>query len=340
MSIIREWIERLDDWQGRFGPTPCTDAPGLIVLAAHTVFPDRAALESALVHPQQTLMADDLRRTIAHFQGAGYEFIAGDRLDVGLEPQRRYCMLTFDDGYWNQFAILPLLKELGVPAVFFVVPGQTEAGESFWWDVVYRKGRAGGKSESEIERFIATAKQIHPRQIRAHLTAAGIGARDFHCRSDIDRPVTKQELAALAGATGVTIGNHTNHHEILTRCTAEDQHATLRAAQESIFEICRIRPRILAYPNGDHSTESHAAAAAAGLSWGMTLDERREAPGKLSGARRWQIGRYLIWGGDVERHSRRIRLRHSLGSLARAGRGLLTRIPRVAPQDVPESEEI
>jgi len=46
-------------------------------------------------------------------------------------------VLTFDDGYRDSYdVVLPLLQEAGVPADFFVCPGNIEQRRLFWWDII------------------------------------------------------------------------------------------------------------------------------------------------------------------------------------------------------------
>ena len=43
--------------------------------------------------------------------------------------------VTFDDGYRDNFTTaIPILKQMGVPATFFISGDGALDGESFWWE--------------------------------------------------------------------------------------------------------------------------------------------------------------------------------------------------------------
>ena len=46
-------------------------------------------------------------------------------------------LVTFDDGYADVEAAVPLLRRSGVPATFFVPTAYPDAGRLFWWDRVW-----------------------------------------------------------------------------------------------------------------------------------------------------------------------------------------------------------
>src|SRR5208282_2140101 len=47
----------------------------------------------------------------------------------------RHVMLTFDDGYRDNYEIaFPLLRSYGVHAVFFLATGYLDAPRAPWWD--------------------------------------------------------------------------------------------------------------------------------------------------------------------------------------------------------------
>ena len=56
-------------------------------------------------------------------------------LDAGRTPPRDAIVVTFDDGYDDNYRIaFPILAELGVPAVFFVSTGYIESGMPYAYD--------------------------------------------------------------------------------------------------------------------------------------------------------------------------------------------------------------
>ncbi len=94
-----------------------------LVLAYHGVADVRRELDPyGLMLPVAVL-----RRHVDLLRGRGYEFVHqaefARRLRAG-ESLERACSLTFDDGTEDYHSLLwPLLRELDVPATFFVCPG-------------------------------------------------------------------------------------------------------------------------------------------------------------------------------------------------------------------------
>ncbi len=69
-----------------------------------------------------------LERMILAVRELGFEFISYSDFRRGLAGdfkfERRHVLLTFDDGYWDNYAFAyPVLKKHGVPAVIFLVAG-------------------------------------------------------------------------------------------------------------------------------------------------------------------------------------------------------------------------
>lgn len=67
-----------------------------------------------------------------------FDVIAPVDLETAVRARSgRYVMLTFDDGYRDNFAeALPVLKAHGVPATFFVTTDFLDTGRIAWWDEI------------------------------------------------------------------------------------------------------------------------------------------------------------------------------------------------------------
>ena len=59
----------------------------------------------------------------------------GDRLLAAGRVPRRAAVITFDDGYADNYTFgLPLLKEFDVSATVFLATGALGKDREFWWD--------------------------------------------------------------------------------------------------------------------------------------------------------------------------------------------------------------
>jgi len=303
----------MDDWRARWSLRASRRDTGLLILASHAVLTDEAQCDAGLLLPQQRLTLADLRAAINALKALDYRFVSPVDIEHGL-PCGKHCLLTFDDGYRNNLEAVPLLQGLGVPALFFVVPSAVEDGRSFWWDAVFRKARLCGRSEREMNRIFAELKRLPPTQIGEVLRDAGMREQDFMPVGEVDRPMNRQELQALARLPGMFVGNHTFNHEILTHCGHAEGTASLVNAQRYLETIGGNVVPWVAYPNGNFDERVMRMAEEAGLRWGVTLDPSvPSAPLSNDRVERLQLGRLLLWGGrDMARQVARMDLEFSL----------------------------
>ena len=88
-----------------------------------------------------------------------YHFIGLDQV-LGMEFERSDCsrepamLVTFDDGYRDNFeAALPILRELGVPATFFIPTGILNSPRLPWWDHVAYAVKQARTPQLELRRY-------------------------------------------------------------------------------------------------------------------------------------------------------------------------------------------
>lgn len=157
----------------------------------------------------------------------------------------RYVLLSFDDGYLDNFEVaFPILKSHQVPATFFVSTGFLDSGRLPWWDEIAWMVRTSTRScvqadpwlrepvvldNPDRERAVRTllkAYKIMPAEsnedyLEALASATGTGryASSFQPGSIA---MTWDMVREMRDA-GMTIGGHTIHHPILARMPREAQ---------------------------------------------------------------------------------------------------------------------
>ena len=125
----------------------------------------------------------------------------------GVESYRRPLVITFDDGYKDNYdVVLPILKEMGIPAVFFVTTDYINGNEIPWWDEIYLYG---GKEIYSLHK-IKSASDKERLQMLEELrnTTSGYYQQNDRLMMNWD------EVRKLADA-GMEIGSHTVSHPIL-----------------------------------------------------------------------------------------------------------------------------
>lgn len=186
-------------------------------------------------------------------------------LDSGT-LKRPSLSITFDDGYAdNHDVALPILRELGLEATFFVSSGFLD-GRIMWNDAIIeslRAATAGGLDLGELGlgrvvisddasrldacgQLLAALKYRTPAE-RARAVdwlVARLGVRLPHSLM-----MSPDQVADLA-RRGMEIGGHTVSHPILTRLTIEEARAEMREDKRTLEATIGRPLRLFAYPNG------------------------------------------------------------------------------------------
>lgn len=261
--------------------------PGLIILNYH-----RAA-------------GGDLRRHLLylrrhyrmlHLEEALEELYAQDTRPYRAQDRRTPLVLTFDDGYRDNYThAFTLARDLHVPITIFLVPGYIESGQLFWWLEPAHLVRCARVETAVIE---GRTYYLRDPDDRFTLTQA-IDARVRYASSVIERehfltqtrealkvsselraedalacPLNWLEIQEMEASGWVSFGAHTVHHPVL---------GYLRDPAEirSEVEVCRSilekqlgrSVRTFAYPLGrmEHiGQEGVRAAQEAGYKWALT----------------------------------------------------------------------
>ncbi len=295
--------------------------PSLLVLMFHGLYWNKAEALADDIDPYQPFTETDLRRVIEHFQRSRYSFVSPDKLSLGLRNAPKRVMLTFDDGYANNLRALPLLRQYGVPAAFFITGGNVASGEAFWWDVLHREltrrgiGRAGAVAERQ--RLKAMPTYAIKNTLRAMF-----GKDVLRPAGETDRPMTPAEARSLAAEPLATIGNHSMDHDLLTRIPAEKAERQIAECQALMTEWTGEAPHVVAYPNGNYDEGIISFCKSLGLRTGLSA-----SPGKsrlpLDASLRMQLPRHAVGGG--EGLTRQLRAAEAPVSLAHIKNQLLHR---------------
>lgn len=295
----------------------------LLSFVVHSLFESEAEANCGLLDPQQAFTVTMLRELLGHFTAAGYLFLSPVELNRRLCPSGKYALLTFDDGYYNNLRALPVLEEFGVPAVFFISTDHVKYGKAFWWDVLYRESRKRGRTAEEASRMLVEYKQLKTSQIESEISAQ-FGKSAMRTVSDLDRPFTAGELKKFAVHPFVFLGNHTRDHAILTNYSSTDIREQISSCQEALREITGKTPEVIAYPNGNCSSEILATAREAGLSFGLlACAGRNRVPLEPGSAEAMAMKRFALWGDrSVEAQCRSSRSRISIHRLLQTIRGI------------------
>ena len=309
-------LERADQFVARFSPT----TRGLLIFMFHPLFASESEVDGAPMHPHERATGEGLKRLFAYFRDQGYRFVGAREIERGLEPGGRYAHLTFDDGFASNLRLLDLLPEEGVHATVFPSANHVLEEKAYWWNVVYReRRRRGGRSRvaAETEKL----RRMRAPEVDTYLLSE-FGPGALKPISDVDRPLSADELRQLGSSPWVEIGNHTLDHAVLTRCSPSEAAEQIRGAQRWLSELLGAPPFVIAYPDGAYDAEIVEMSRDEGLTVGLTAAAENN-PLPLDHESRMRLGRFRIVFDRRERPQMRA-VRSSV-QLTAAGRRLALR---------------
>jgi len=266
----------------------------LLTFLFHSIFKNEKEMSKNHANPQQNITVKKFEEFIKYYLSKGYIFVSPDDIIKGLNKDRRYILITFDDGYFNNSLILPVLKKYSVPALFFVSTDHVVNKKGFWWDVLYRKHKRGIYSDKAIVQETKKLKSMTNNKIEEYLKRK-FGKDVLKPVSNIDRPFTESELKKFSKNKYVFIGNHTMDHAILTNYSSKGIEEQISGAQEALKKITGKKPSTIAYPNGNYSDEIIKIAKKCGLKLGITVDlKKNQIP--IGSNNYMKLGRFVLNG--------------------------------------------
>jgi peptidoglycan/xylan/chitin deacetylase (PgdA/CDA1 family) len=190
---------------------------------------------------------------------------AVERLHCGTLPQRAACV-TFDDGYVDNIKVaLPILRQWGIPATFFIASGYLDGGR-MWNDTVIEAVRLASGDVLDLEwvglgrlpidtleqryqtmlTLLSKLKYLHKeeRERRVGAIADAVAAELPN-----DLMMRAEDVRALA-ASGMEVGAHTVSHPILNSVPDDQAHYEIESSRQRLAEITGKPVQLFAYPNG------------------------------------------------------------------------------------------
>jgi len=251
------------------------EKPSLVVFTFHSLFKNKKEIGYRHIDPQLGITLEHFDQFIQYFLKYEYEFIAPYQIINGLDANKKYVMITFDDGYYNNILSVPYLKKYEIPATFFISMDHISKRKCFWWDVQYRERLQQGFQISEILNEQEQLKLLPNKDIEKKLQLL-FGKEILDPLGDIDRPFTINELKHFSEEPFVFLGNHTKNHAILTNLPSNEITEQIQQTQNFITGITgSSNPQIISYPNGNYSEEVINIAKKLGLEIGFTTDEKK-----------------------------------------------------------------
>ena len=246
----------------------------LRILAYHRVMPipdpDRYEFDMELISTSPELFRAQMLRLKRYFQPMRLSDVVA-ALDANKPISPNAVVVTFDDGYDDNYRIaFPILRELGVPATFFVSTGHIDSGKPFSYDwlvhmilltsaprlrlpelnldVPLPPARAGRRELAE--HVLVTMKDL------SALDQCAMTARleqEWQMSGDVApdacRPMTWDQLREMQAA-GFDIGSHGVHHRMLAKLPRDDMIREVNESKATLDRELGPGVRMMSYPVG------------------------------------------------------------------------------------------
>lgn len=236
---------------------------------------------------------------------------------------KRGVVLTFDDGYADNFwNAKPLLEKYEIPATVFVASGSVD-GNGFWWDELERAVLQQGKLPKSLKLNVQgrsyewpTTNSSERRNVymAVHQILQPLSTFDrnqvlteLFVWANIDqtgcldcRALTTNELIQLSESEFIDIGAHTMTHPLLSAMSKSGQFTEIAGSRQKLEEVLATRVDTFSYPYGKYNSETVDIVKAAGFRMALTTETN---PLEV-GANPFQLGRFEVnnWEGEAFKH--------------------------------------
>lgn len=232
---------------------------------------------------------------------------------VSSAARSRTIMLTFDDGYRDNYDLaLPLLRDAGAKAVFFIVTGPIDNPRPLWWDEIAwlvrgsklkqlshagHHWRLSDESHREhvIEQLLRQYKKLPTAETEAFMSglARAVGSPRMPAEMARDLWLTWDEVREMAAA-GMTIGGHTVNHPLLSRSDPHRIESEIRDCERRLREELGRPMHWFSYPVGAQSAFTPTIKRVlqeAGVQWACSQYGGFQRPGELDP---WNVRRVPV----------------------------------------------
>lgn len=266
--------------------------------------------------------SDAFRRQLAivkrRFAPMRFDELA-DCLDRGRPVPRRAVLITFDDGYDDNYRIAwPILRDAGLSAMFFVSTGHIDSGRPYAYDWLVHMlctTRADRLVAPELEIDWPIPEALGARRDLAARLLDRIKTLDAQAQQSlIDRLQAEWSMPATAGhpdcrpmnwsqlremrAGGMEVGSHGVDHRMLAKMTPAAMREEVVASKRAIEREIEGEVLVMSYPVGGTDAYDAAVVAATREAGYRLACSYRAGPESLRPETRFEMRRI-----PVERHT-------------------------------------
>jgi peptidoglycan/xylan/chitin deacetylase (PgdA/CDA1 family) len=200
----------------------------------------------------------------AHFDLVG----PGDLAELQRRGRGRHALITFDDGYRDNYEhAFPILRAHRVPALFFVAAGLIDRGTASWWDEIAWMVRTAPRRSLPASRWtshpialddpgalgtlLGRYKSLPESETAAYLSSLAETSGSGRCPPEAAAGtwMTWEMVRAMRDG-GMAIGGHTVTHPVLSRLDEEGQRREIAGCADRLRAELQLPMRWFSYPVG------------------------------------------------------------------------------------------
>jgi peptidoglycan/xylan/chitin deacetylase (PgdA/CDA1 family) len=292
------------------------------ILAYHRILDvpveDEFPFDIELVSASTTQFTHQMEYIKAHYQPITFATLL-QHLDRGEPPPRRAAIVTFDDGFVDNYTnAFPVLKRLNMPATIFVSTGNVDSQKTFWYEKLSYALMStrtntitsptlgsltiGDSTESrrELIKCVVLRLKLVPDEVRlSSLDDLYAQLLPEHEWVDDARsgPMTWEQIKEMS-AHNIEFGSHSVTHPVLSRVPLAKLEFEVEYSKQRIESELQKPVQVIAYPVGGveaFDDNVRAAVKKAGYRLGVSYVPGIERPDQWDtyALRRVHIERYI-----------------------------------------------
>jgi peptidoglycan/xylan/chitin deacetylase (PgdA/CDA1 family) len=244
-------------------------ADSITVLTYHRIRPDHACAEPPfdedVFGPTQACFAEQMTWLKSHLTVLSEV----ELLDlIGRPAKGHFAVVTFDDGYRDNYELAwPVLRSLGIPAIFFVSPALIDARRLGWWDVIAYLVKHSAKPQIEIRGEVASIRKLQGWMKSLPAAETENLIETLSQIAEVPLPSSELQSGQLmtwdqiveVSRNGIAIGSHTSTHRVLATLDEDRQWWELSESKAALERRLGQPVRTLAYPAGSHGNFTAAS---------------------------------------------------------------------------------
>jgi peptidoglycan/xylan/chitin deacetylase (PgdA/CDA1 family) len=218
---------------------------------------------------------------------------------LGNYPKSVFTIvLTFDDGYRNNFElVVPLLEKHQVPATFFITSIQASGHNILWSDHL---DLGFGYTQSNIK---INGREFQKKKDGFYEFSSGLSLKNacrqegFHFKEEMMRMVSEEfksnpkldiywqlmddkQISSLKNSQWVSVGSHGHFHNNLGLLAIEDAETELLSSKNYLDNLLEKEVKFLAFPDGSYNKETLDVAQKVGYNYQFAIEYLHEGESK------------------------------------------------------------